>query len=115
MTNGHIGYDRVTVGLDASSTDPATYTTVLGSSDTAWNPSSTSHVLPGPATVTYRRWADGGMDVTVGPAPQVGPRPKRPIRNTAPHAFTPSAELPERGERRRCALCGETERASVHR
>lgn len=33
--------------------------------DSAWNPASMSHDIPGPAKITYRRYRDGGYEAVV--------------------------------------------------
>lgn len=65
---------------------PGALVIAIGQSDTAWNPASTSRVISGPASLTYRSHADGGILLQVGEAPQVGPRPPLRIRNTAPRS-----------------------------
>lgn len=37
----------------------------LGENDTADNPASTKHVIPGPAVVTYFKYKDGGIEAMV--------------------------------------------------
>jgi hypothetical protein len=67
-------YNHVMVAL-ARGGDPAPrrYRLGLGARDTAWNPASTKRPISGPATVTYTQYPDGGIDVSIGMAPQVGP------------------------------------------
>jgi hypothetical protein len=51
----HTGYDDL-VWVPSGHNDGYAYATVvLGRDDTAWNPSSTKHVIYGPAKVTYER------------------------------------------------------------
>jgi hypothetical protein len=46
------------------STDVA-HVVTLARGDTAWNPSSTSRQICGPAIVRYTRYPDGGVDARV--------------------------------------------------
>jgi len=60
--------DDLTARLDFASDQtgyPVTVEVQLGKGDTAWDPSSTSRTVTGPAMLAYTQHADGGIDLTV--------------------------------------------------
>ena len=79
---------RLDLGQPATNL-PGRWRVVLTATDSAWNPASTKRVIAGPCTLEYVMYPDGGIAVTESPAPQVGPRPPRSRRSTAPTRRNP--------------------------
>lgn len=65
----HYDYERIKSDLDSlGETGNFAVETdyLLGEDDSAWNPASTKNRIWGPCALTYKRFPDGGIEVTMG-------------------------------------------------